>query len=506
MTPRPGTPHVTSRIAQPEPGEHTPAWGRRIGIVGGGMLGLGLALRLRAQGHQVMVIEGSGAVGGLTRADEIGEFTWDRFYHVILASDSHLRALLDEIGLGDKMEWRTTRTGFFTDGRLLSMSTALDFALFPPLGPIGKARLAWTILSAARITDPAPLEQTTAVEWLTRLSGRRTVERIWQPLLRSKLGAHWSDASAAFIWAIIARLYAARRSGLKQEMFGYVTGGYAAILERLRATVRDRGIEVRCGRPVVSVRSGADGATIELGPDRRGGSAPGSPPASLHFDAVVMTVPCAQAAALCPQLPAPEQDRLRRVVYQGVICPSLLLRRPLAGYYVTNITDSWVPFTGVIEMTALVDPSVFGGRHLVYLPRYLAQNDATWDRSDEEIVRESVAALERMYPTFHADDVVASRVARAREVLAISTLDYSRSLLPPLRTSLDRVYIVNTAQIAYGTLNVNETLALATRQAEALAPLLAQPRPANGHATAPRRSPSGGLKAWPVAAPAVSEP
>jgi hypothetical protein len=60
-------------------------------------------------------------------------------------------------------------------------------------------------------------------------------------------------------------------------------------------------------------------------------------------------------------------------------------------------------------------------------------------------------------------------VARAREVQAISTLDYSRALLPPLETSVDRIYVVNSAQIAYGTLNVNETLALAERQGTALA-------------------------------------
>ena len=44
--------------------------------------------------------------------------------------------------------------------------------------------------------------------------------------------------------------------------------------------------------------------------------------------------------------------------------------------------------------------------------------------------------------------------------------------LPPLTTSIPDVYVVNSAQIANGTLNVNETLALATRQAAALAPQL----------------------------------
>jgi hypothetical protein len=187
---------------------------------------------------------------------------------------------------------------------------------------------------------------------------------------------------------------------------------------------------------------------------------------------VVLTVPCGRVATLCPQLTAPERERLQKVVYQGVVCPSLLLARPLADYYVTNITDPGIPFTGVIEMTALVDPASFGGRSLVYLPRYLAQDDPTWKRSDDDLVAETVATLARMYPQFRQSDVLASRVARVREVHAISTIDYSRSSLPPLQTSIDNVFVVNSAQIAYGTLNVNETLALAARQAVALAPLI----------------------------------
>ena len=177
-----------------------------------------------------------------------------------------------------------------------------------------------------------------------------------------------------------------------------------------------------------------------------------------QFDRVVVTIPCPRVAALCPQLTEAERERLGRVVYQGIVCASLLLKRPLAGYYVTNITDAWVPFTAVIEMTALVDRARFGGNSLVYLPRYLAQDDPEWARSDDEVREEFLAALERMYPAFRRDDVLAFHVSRVRYVLAVSTLDYSTVALPPVRTSLSNVFIANSAQIANGTLNVNETI------------------------------------------------
>ncbi len=53
-------------------------------------------------------------------------------------------------------------------------------------------------------------------------------------------------------------------------------------------------------------------------------------------------------------------------------------------------------------------------------------------------------------------------------MLAVSTLDYTAERLPALATSLPDVSIVNSAQIANGTLNVNETIGLANAQAAEL--------------------------------------
>ena len=55
-------------------------------------------------------------------------------------------------------------------------------------------------------------------------------------------------------------------------------------------------------------------------------------------------------------------------------------------------------------------------------------------------------------------------MARARNVLALSTLNYSESL-PPVHTSIPGVHIVNSAMICNGTLNVNETIQLAENAA-----------------------------------------
>jgi len=279
--------------------------------------------------------------------------------------------------------------------------------------------------------------------------------------LRAKLGANYTQASAAFIWAIIARMYAARRSGLKKEMFGYVRGGYARVLARFEEILRDAGVGLCLGRPVRQVEVSDNGVSVTYAAGERE-----------VFDRVVITSPAPVADRLCPGLAPEEQRRLRGIQYQGIVCASLLLKQPLAHYYVTNITESWVPFTAVIEMTALVDPRHFGGRSLVYLPKYVPPDDPAFDQSDDEIRERFVAALEKMYPHFQPSDVLAFQVSRVRHVLAISTLGYSRNL-PPMRTSLPGVFIVNSAHIVNGTLNVNETLQLAeTAFRDVLAPAL----------------------------------
>jgi protoporphyrinogen oxidase len=420
-----------------------------------------LALRLRQQGSDVTLIEAAPVTGGLVQSQTLGGFTWDRFYHVILLSDQHLRELLTELGLTERMRWGTTRTGFYIGGKLYSLSDAREFLRFPPLSATDKIRLAATILYASRITNWRRLERIPVAQWLRRLSGERTFNTVWLPLLRSKLGENYRRASAAFIWAIIARMYAARRSRLKREMFGYVEGGYGTILDAFRRRLDQLGVVTLTGQPVTTVRDVGNGVEVCLAGGR-----------AYTFDKVVLTVPCGQVLALCPDLSAGERERLSSVLYQGIVCPSLLLRKPLADFYITNITDSWVPFTGVIEMSALVDRNTFGGNALVYLPKYLTQDDSFWQKTDAQIREVFVAALQRVYPNFDPSDVLAFQVARVREMLAVSTLNYSERSRPPLRTSLPNVYIANSAQIANGTLNVNETVALANASADQLRSLL----------------------------------
>lgn len=462
---------------------------KSIAIVGSGFLGMTLALRLADRGNRVTIFESSDRIGGLAAAWEIGDITWDKHYHVTLASDSHIRKLLEEIGLGNDLRWVETKTGFFTDGKLYSMSDTLEFLKFPPIGFISKLRLGATIFYASRVKDWKALEKISVEEWLTKLSGRKTFQKLWLPLLLAKLGEAYRETSAAFIWATIQRMYAARNAGMKKEQFGYVRGGYARVLDEMSRELLRRGVEIRLNSPIEAVeRLGANAVIVKPKEARRhrdvkplriatgrlsnvfamSGSSvlPKSNvaqyPAATEteiFDSAIITCTSTTAAKMLPQLSEIERRAMRSVRYQGIVCASVVMKCPLSRFYVTNITDE-VPFTGVIEMSALVDKREFDGHSLIYLPKYVAPDDEIFDKSDIEIRRIFLSGLAKMYPHFSEKDVLAFRVSRVREVFPLPVLNYSEGLAP-MRTSVDGVYVVNSSHIVNGTLNVNETVGLA---------------------------------------------
>ena len=79
----------------------------KIGIVGGGFMGLVLAHEIAKTKATVKVFERETQSGGLATYYDYGSFIWDKFYHVILPTDSHLIALLEDLGLSGRIVLET---------------------------------------------------------------------------------------------------------------------------------------------------------------------------------------------------------------------------------------------------------------------------------------------------------------------------------------------------------------------------------------------------------------
>ncbi len=417
--------------------------GIHVAIIGGGFTGLACALSLLKAGYRVTVLEAQHRPGGLTTSFNFGAFTWDKFYHCILTSDSALLQLLEELGLSGELRWKSTEVGFFSHDTLYRMTGARELLRFPHLSLLNKTRLALGTLYAARLEDGNALESVPLEAWTKRIFGKRVYEEIWEPLLRCKLGETRSRASAAFLWATLRRLYSTREKGpKKQEKLGYVHGGYQVVFKALSERILALGGTLQSGAKILGIREHGSAVVIDEGAS------------STTYDAAVLTIPNRAIAAVLETSDTAYLTRLTEVEYLGLVCMVLVLKRRLSPFYVTNITQA-APFTGLIEMTNLIDPEIeTAGQHLVYLPKYTVPNDPLITASDDDVWEEFAPALFKMHPDLKRSEIAGRFVFRERVVQPVPTLHYSR-ILPAATTPLSRVFLANTSRIVNNTLNNN---------------------------------------------------
>jgi len=434
------------------------------------MTGLSCALELAKNtdpaNTKITVFEKNESLGGLSSAYTWQDVSWDRYYHVVLSSDGPLQEFLAEIGVADQLFWRETKTGFYGNGKLVSFSSTWDFIKFPFISLWGKFRLGIGIIRSSRISDPAKLDQIFVREWLTTIFGRRLYEQLWEPLLRSKLGAARERTSAAFIWATINRLFGARESGAQKEKMGHVRGGYQTILDAAESTLTGLGVEVITQAKVVSVASNPNGVvTVSYHkPSGQNKSADQTDsPREETFDKVIFTTPCQTILTTLEthikSNPNIYWENLAAVEYLAIACVFLVLKRPLSPYYVTNLLDKRLPFTGVIEATNIVAPEDVGGKHLVYLPKYMPGDDPVQSWSDEKIIEEFIGAVKLIHPDLTEEDILHRNVFRELYVQPLQEVNYLQRLGGFL-TPMSNVYVVNTSMIYNSTLNNNAAVNL----------------------------------------------
>ncbi|BCX02937.1 MAG: hypothetical protein KatS3mg053_0875 [Candidatus Roseilinea sp.] len=175
-------------------------------------MGITLAYYLAQGGQHVEVFEASPTLGGLAGPIVLPDgVEVDRFYHAVLSSDVHLRALCSELGIADQLRFKETRTGFYHDGRIYSMNNIVEFLRFPPLGLIDRLRLGLTVLNAQRVTNWHDLEGISVEDWLIKWSGRNTYESVWRPMLKAKFDGNFGDVPATWIWSRLVRVKSTRK-------------------------------------------------------------------------------------------------------------------------------------------------------------------------------------------------------------------------------------------------------------------------------------------------------
>lgn len=405
----------------------------RIGIIGGGLMGLSVAYFLSH--HEITVLEQSSTLGGLNSSATLPNgLAVDRYQHSILPHDVNTRLLCEQLGLSRELVFFPARMGFMHGGTIHPMSNIREFLSFGLLNLSDRVRLGNTIVQAQRTRDWRSLDHISVKDWLVRSGGEAVFNRIWAPLLEAKFDNDYDDVPATYVWSWLNRMSAIRRGAGLRGYVGYLQRGHASLIQTLAETItagggtialdtRVREIEVDAGMPPrVRTNTGV-----------------------LEFDILIAAVSPPAFAHLLLRADETYRERLQASRYLSLVCPVLVLNRPLSSYWTLNLTDPSSPFSSIVEM-----PHPQDARYtIVYLPKYTAPENDWLGVSDDDIRDAWMLRLRQLFPDLKPEHILHFIVNRTRYVEPIPGLNAGANLIPA-QTPHPGLFLANTGQVYPG--------------------------------------------------------
>ncbi len=404
-------------------------------IIGAGFTGLSAALELVEAGIPVEMFEADAEVGGLAGSFDLDGTPLEKFYHHWFTNDEHVMGLIRELGLEERILLRPSRTGMYYANRFHRLSSPLDLLRFSALPLIDRIRLGLLTLRARGVKDWKALESKSAREWLLELGGAKVFEVVWEPLLQGKFGPYADEVSAVWFWNKL-KLRGGSRGDKGEEQLAYFEGGFAALAEAMAKRIQDLGGTLHLSSPVeeILVEEGRAVAVRSQGKRYRG-------------QRVLCTTHLPQFQKMLPSDTDPAYlQQLEAIPYLGNVCLVLVLKQSLSELYWMNVNDPGFPYVGIIEHTNLEPTGSYGGKHIVYLSKYLPREDALYQMDEAEALAFSIPHLQRMFPDFDPDWILEAKLWKAPYSQPVVQKNYSERI-PAFDTPIPELKLCSMAQI-----------------------------------------------------------
>lgn len=418
-------------------------------IIGGGLAGLAAAYRL-AGSDEITIIEKENELGGMASSYDIqnpdsGKYHIEKYYHHIFAGDRELISLIEELGLGSRLDWLRGTTGYFFNGKIYPMNTPLEILRALPLPDV--FRLTWLVLKAKRIKDRTSFDDITAKQWILDTAGESVYNNFFLPLLAGKFGDNKDKISAAWL---LGRVQIRSNRGAKGERLGYMREGFQALIDSMADKLKQKGCKIVRGTIYkIDINNGAIRGVILDGK-------------RIECDRVISTV----APDVLEKL-LDTKGTGTDISYQGTACALFGLReKVMDDVYWLNIKGE-VPFGAVIEHTNFI-PSSDYGEHLMYVTSYFQNPESVlWEKSNEEVIELYLKGLEKLFPGFRKK-VKWWRLRRDIDTAPVYEVGYRKKLLP-YKTNIKGLYLAGMfSEANYPERSMNGSIVAGFRCAEAV--------------------------------------
>jgi protoporphyrinogen oxidase len=399
----------------------------------------------------VDLIEAARVAGGMAAHFDFGGLSIERFYHFVCKSDTPTFALLQELGIADKMKWTATSMGYFIKGKIHPWGDPISLLTFPHLGFISKIRTGLQMFWTTKRRDFASIEMLTARQWLEGGSGKAVYDTLWKRLIELKFYELADEISASWIASRVKRVGNSRRS-IFQEELGYIEGGTEILVKALVKAFEVGGGRLTLDAPADKIESKEGRVTGVRSRD-----------SFFAADAVISTVPTPLISRLVPDLSADWHAKYSAIRNIGVVCLVFKLKRSVTRNFWLNIVDPEIEIPGLIEFSNLRPIK----DTIVYVPYYMPTTNSKWTWTDRQFIDEAFGYIRRVNPAIKANDLVDAAVGRLRHAQPVCEPNF-HDKLPPIQTPIAGLQIADTSFYYPEDRGVSESIRYGRMMAEAV--------------------------------------
>lgn len=397
----------------------------KIAIVGAGFTGLAAASDFAHAGHEVSVFEAAPHPGGLAAGFKESGWDWslEHHYHHIFAGDQAILDWIDELGLGDEVFFKRVLSSMHYDGQQFAFDSPLSLLKAPGLSPESKFWTAATLAYLKFSNNWQDLEKQTAAKYIKDNMGEEAWEMLWQPLFNGKFGEHAEEINAAWFWA---------RIHVRSSKLGYFRGGFGQITDKVVSRLKEIAVEFHFSTAVQRIEPSGNQILVHTEPK--------SAVKDNAFDQGLVTLPSSRLVSLVPKLPSSYTKPLLDLQGIGAMTLILELDKPFFadGTYWLNINESDWPFLAVVEQTNLVDSQVYGGKHLIYVGKYLSPDSKQFRLNTQEVLQLYDPFLKKLNSKY-AQHINRSWLFKAPFAQPLPFKNYSKKI-PKFVTPINNLY------------------------------------------------------------------
>ena len=411
----------------------------KIGIIGAGFTGLSAAFYLTKKGHEVVIFEKDERPGGLAVGYREKEWDWslEKHYHHWFTNDRSVLGLAHEIN--HKVIIKHPKTSSFVDNGIFQFDSPLSLLRFPKLAMPDKIRMGISLALLRYNPVWKPLENFRAESYLRFSMGNYAYKKLWEPLMKNKLGKYSKDVSLAWFWA---RVYK------RTESLAYPEGGFLSFAEHLQKEIKKNGGKFYYNTEVLKIKNQKSKVKISIQNSQPKADGPlAQKSEDLEFDKVIVTLPSFLFLKIAPDLPSAYTEVLSKLKGIGAINIVLRLKEQFLrdGTYWLNMCEARSPILAIVEHTNFMDKEHYNNEHIVYFGNYLEPSDPRFKMTEEELLKLYDPWLKKINPTYQLS-VVSCQLFKTPFAQPIIPINYSK-IIPPFETPLPNVYLANIQQV-----------------------------------------------------------